>query len=97
MVIDKIVTAKESHEELGRTLSAAEQKVILGGYVDTGGGGCSTGPCSVYVIDTDTTYEGYCGYVPIPGYPPPTAYCECDTELGYYTLEPGKIPSCTIL
>jgi hypothetical protein len=36
MVIDKIVTAKESHEELGRTLSAAEQKVILGGYVDTG-------------------------------------------------------------
>jgi len=97
MLIDEIESSKENHGEIGRTLSPAEQKHVLGGFEDPGTGGCATSQCSVYDGSTGTTYYGDCGYVPMPGFPPPTARCECDTELGYYDLPPGRMPSCTVL
>jgi hypothetical protein len=97
MLKDVIETSASFQEEIGKTLSPAEQKQVLGGVLVPPPGGCATSECSVYDGATATTYYGSCGFIPIPGQTPPAAYCECVTELGYYNLPDGKLPACTVL
>lgn len=75
---------------LGRVLSKTEQKKIKGG--DDGGGGCSTGPCSVYDSNTGNTYSGNCGTYITSLNPfdfPIDSICECITSLGIYQPKGG--------
>lgn len=84
----------EKLKRLGKILSKEEQKRIKGGL--EGGGGCKTGPCSVYNSSNGTTYYGNCGtYLlsvdpfPWPGDPLGETICECITSLGVYDPQGG--------
>lgn len=97
MLIDKIVTAKESHGEIGRTLSTAEQKVVLDGYIDSDREVAQP----ILVVSTLLTliqlitaivdmflFWDILQKLPI---------VSTIQNLGYYELEPRRIPPCSIL